>query len=70
MTNDRSGLSGQIKRTGTAGDTLLKTANSPLFTVESMGSYGKSALAKAGMVETHNLVMPIGPDVSECALVI
>ncbi|MCU4595924.1 hypothetical protein KTJ13_08620 [Acinetobacter radioresistens] len=67
LTNDRSGLSGQIKRTGTAGDTLLETANSPLFTVESMGSYGKSALAKASMVETHNLVMPIGPDVSECA---
>ncbi|MCK4090252.1 hypothetical protein HCY66_09205 [Acinetobacter radioresistens] len=67
LTNDRSGLSGQIKRTGTADDTLLETANSPLFTVESMGSYGKSALAKAGMVETHNLVMPIGPDVSECA---
>ncbi len=66
LTNDRSGLSGQIKRTGTAGDTLLETANSPLFTVESMGAYGKTALAKAGMVETHNLVMPIGPDVSEC----
>ncbi|EJO35666.1 hypothetical protein ACINWCA157_1486 [Acinetobacter radioresistens WC-A-157] len=67
LTNDRSGLSGQIKRTGTAGDTLLETANSPLFTVESMGAYGKAALAKAGMVETHTLVMPIGPDVSECA---
>jgi hypothetical protein len=67
LTNDRSGLSGQIKRTGTAGDTLLETANSPLFTVESMGSYGKAALAKSGLVETHQLVMPIGPDVSECA---
>jgi len=67
LTNDRSGLSGQIKRTGTAGDTLLETANSPLFTVESMGAYGKTALAKAGMVETHHLLMPIGPDVSECA---
>ena len=68
LTNDRSGLSGQIKRTGTAGDTLLETANSPLFTVESMGSFGKAALAKSGLVETHTLVMPIGPDVSECAL--
>ncbi len=67
LTNDRSGLSGQIKRTGTAGDTLLETANSPLFTVESMGSFGKATLAKSGLVETHNLVMPIGPDVSECA---
>ncbi|MCX0344494.1 hypothetical protein NVV27_01920 [Acinetobacter radioresistens] len=67
LTNDRSGLSGQIKRTGTAGDTLLETANSPLFTVESMGSYGKAALAKSGLVETHNLVMPISSDVSECA---
>lgn len=67
LTNDRSGLSGQIKRTGTAGDTLLETANSPLFTVESMGSYGKAALAKSGLVETHQLVMPISSDVSECA---
>ncbi|MGU3290200.1 hypothetical protein ACLBWM_11395 [Acinetobacter radioresistens] len=67
LTNDRSGLSGQIKRTGTAADTLLETANSPLFNVESMGAYGKAVLAKSGLVETHNLVMPIGPDVSECA---
>lgn len=67
LTNDRSGLSGQIKRTGTAADTLLETANSPLFTVESMGSYGKAALAKSGLVETHQLVMPISSDVSECA---
>lgn len=67
LTNDRSGLSGQIKRTGTAADTLLETVNSPLFTVESMGSYGKAVLAKSGLVETHNLVMPISSDVSECA---
>ncbi|TNX94294.1 hypothetical protein, partial [Acinetobacter radioresistens] len=67
LTNDRSGLSGQIKRTGTAADTLLETANSPLFTVESMGTYGKAALAKSGLVETHQLVMPISSDVSECA---
>jgi len=67
LTNDRSGLSGQIKRTGTAADTLLETANSPLFTVESMGAYGKAALAKSGLVETHQLVMPISSDVSECA---
>ncbi len=67
LTNDRSGLSGQIKRTGTAGDTLLETANSPLFTVESMGSFGKAALAKSGLVETHHLLMPISSDVSECA---
>lgn len=67
LTNDRSGLSGQIKRTGTAGDTLLETANSPLFTVESMGSYGKAALAKSGLVETHNLVMPVYANTGECA---
>jgi len=67
LTNDRTGLTGQVKRTGTAADTLLETANSPLYTVESMGSFGKATLAKSGLVETHNLVMPIGPDVSECA---
>lgn len=67
LTNDRSGLSGQIKRTGTAADTLLETANSPLFTVESMGAYGKAVLAKSGLVEIHHLLMPISSDVSECA---
>ena len=67
LSNDQTGLTGQIKRTGTSADTLLETVNSPLFTVESMGAFGKAQLAKAGMVETHSLVMPIGLDVGECA---
>ena len=67
LSNDQSGLTGQVKRTGTSADTLLETVNSPLFTVESMGAFGKAQLAKAGMVETHSLVMPIGLDVGECA---
>lgn len=67
LSNDQNGLTGQVKRTGTSADTLLETVNSPLFTVESMGAYGKAQLAKAGMVETHNLVMPIDAEVGECA---
>ncbi|OTG80264.1 hypothetical protein B9T27_12885, partial [Acinetobacter sp. ANC 4648] len=67
LSNDRNGLTGQIKRTGTAADTLLETANNPLFTVESMGAFGKTALAKAGMLETHSLVMPISEQTGECA---
>lgn len=67
LTNDQTGLSGQVKRTGTSADTLLETVNNSLFTVESMGAYGKAQLAKAGMVETHNLVMPIDAEVGECA---
>lgn len=57
----------QVKRTGTSADTLLETVNSPLFTVESMGAFGKAQLAKAGMVETHSLIMPISAEVGECA---
>ena len=67
LSNDQTGLTGQVKRTGTSADTLLETVNSPLFTVESMGAYGKAQLAKAGMVETHSLVMPISAEVGECA---
>jgi hypothetical protein len=67
LSNDQTGLTGQIKRTGTAADTLLATVNNPLFTVESMGAYGKAELAKAGMVETHSLVMPVAEEVGECA---
>jgi len=67
LSNDQTGLTGQVKRTGTSADTLLETVNSPLFTVESMGAFGKSQLAKAGMVETHSLVMPISAEVGECA---
>lgn len=66
LTNDQSGLTGQVKRTGTSSDTLLETVNSSLFVVESMGAFGKSQLAKAGMVETHTLSIPISSEVGEC----
>ncbi|TCB48378.1 hypothetical protein E0H83_01155 [Acinetobacter terrestris] len=67
LTNDRGQLSGQVRRTGTSANTLLETVNNPLFTVESMGAYGKAALAKAGMIETHSLVMPVNANTGECA---
>lgn len=67
LSNEQTGLTGQVKRTGTSADTLLETVNSPLFTIESMGAFGKAQLAKAGMVETHSLVMPISAEVGECA---
>lgn len=66
LSNDRSGLTGQVKRTGTSADTLLETVNHLLFTVESMGAFGKAKLAKAGMVEKHSLNMPISAEVGEC----
>lgn len=67
LTNDRTGKQGQVKRTGTAADVLLPPENNPLFDVVSMGAFGKSKLAKAGMVETHTLTMPISAEVGECA---
>jgi len=67
LTNDRNGLTGQVRRSGTSADTLQETANNPLFTFESMGGYGKSVLAKAGMVESHTLSMPVESKVGECA---
>lgn len=67
LTNDRTGFTGQVKRTGTAGDVLQETVSNPLFTAVSMGSYGKALLAKAGMVETHSLEIPVQKDVGECA---
>ncbi len=67
LTNDRTGKQGQVKRTGTAADVLLPPENSPLFDVVSMGAFGKTKLAKAGMIETHTLTMPISTEVGECA---
>lgn len=67
LSNDQNGLTGQVKRTGTSADILLETVNSPLFTVENMGAFGKAQLAKAGMIETHSLVLPISAEVGECA---
>lgn len=66
LTNDRTGFTGQIKRTGTAGDVLQETVSNPLFTAVSMGGYGKALLAKAGMIETHSLEIPVQKDVGEC----
>lgn len=66
LTNDRNGTTGQVKRTGTSADVLQETVNNPLFTFESMGGYGKAALAKAGMVETHTLQLPVANQIGEC----
>ncbi|MDQ9021704.1 hypothetical protein RFI02_11350 [Acinetobacter sichuanensis] len=66
LTNDRTGFTGIVKRTGTAGDVLQETVSNPLFTAVSMGSYGKALLAKAGLIETHSLEIPVQKDVGEC----
>ncbi|MCW8041321.1 hypothetical protein OKC24_19620, partial [Acinetobacter sp. BIT-DXN8] len=66
LTNDRTGLTGQVRRTRTSADVLQETVNNPLFTLESMGGYGKTALAKAGMVETHTLQLPVENEIGEC----
>lgn len=67
LTNDRTGKQAQVKRTGTAADVLLPPENNPMFDIVSMGAFGKSKLAKAGMIETHTLTMPISTEVGECA---
>ena len=67
LTNDRNGNTGQVKRVGTAGDVLQESVNSPLLTSTSaMHSKGREVLAKAGMVETHSLLMPITQEVGQC----
>lgn len=67
LTNDKTGATGLVKRTGTSGDVLVETVNNKLFTSASvMGAYGKSALAKAGMVETHTFTMPLTKEIGQC----
>lgn len=67
LTNDKTGGTGQVKRHGTSGDVLYETTNNRLFTSETvMGSYGKSKLAKAGLVESHDFNMPLTEEVGQC----
>ncbi|WP_448761173.1 hypothetical protein [Acinetobacter tandoii] len=67
LTNDKTGDIGLVKRTGTSGDVLVETVNNNLFTSASvMGAYGKSALAKAGMVEMHTFTMPLTQEIGLC----
>lgn len=67
LTNDKAGDIGLVKRTGTSGDVLVETVNNNLFTSTSvMGAYGKSALAKAGMVEMHTFTMPLTQEIGMC----
>ena len=67
LTNDKTGQTGQIKRTGTSGDVLYETVNNRLFTSDQvMGSYGKSKLAKAGLVESHTFSMPLTSEIGQC----
>lgn len=67
LTNDKTGKTGLVKRTGSSGDVLVETVNNNLFTSASvMGAYGKSALAKAGMVEMHTFTMPLTQEIGLC----
>lgn len=67
LTNDRTGETGTVKRRDTAGDVKLEPINNPLFTsVSAMHSKGREVLAKAGMVETHSLLMPITQEIGQC----
>lgn len=67
LTNDKSGLTGQVKRTGTSGDVLFETVNNPLFTEQNvMASFGKSKLSKAGLVESHTFSMPLTSKIGQC----
>ncbi len=67
LTNDKTGQTGQVKRTGTSGDVLYETVNKRLFTSDQvMGSYGKSKLAKAGLVESHTFSMPLTSEIGQC----
>lgn len=67
LTNDKTGDTGLVKRTGTSGDVLVETVNNNLFTSASvMGAYAKSALAKAGMIETHTFTMPLTQEIGQC----
>ena len=67
LTNDKTGQTGQVKRTGTSGDVLFETVNNRLFTSNQvMGSYGKSKLAKAGLVESHTFSMPLTSEIGQC----
>lgn len=67
LTNDKTGQTGIVKRTGTSGDVLVETVNNNLFTSAAvMGSFGKAALAKAGLVESHTFNMPLTSKVGQC----
>lgn len=67
LTNDQTGDTGRVIRTGSAGDILQETQNNPLYTTASvMTSAGKALLAKAGLVEIHTFQMPLIEDIGQC----
>ncbi|MFW2122479.1 hypothetical protein ACG94O_05750 [Acinetobacter ursingii] len=67
LTNDKTGQTGIVKRTGTSGNVVAETVNNHLFTSASvMAAYGKMALAKAGLVEMHTFNMPLTSKIGLC----
>lgn len=63
LTNDKTGLTAFVNRRDTAGDILLSAVNNPLFNAQSMSGFAKSQLAKAQLVETHQITMPLSDKV-------
>ncbi|MEB3753828.1 hypothetical protein [Acinetobacter sp. MD2(2019)] len=69
LTNDKTGDTYKVLKTGTDGATQYETQNNPLYTAPSaFGNAGKAFLAKAGLVEMHTFQMPITQSVGHCEL--
>ncbi|MHA3079631.1 hypothetical protein [Acinetobacter sp. ANC 5502] len=66
LTNSKNGLTVRAYRSGTAADQLQKTTDNYLFTKESTRYKAREILAKAYLVKTHDIEMPLHPSIGLC----
>jgi hypothetical protein len=66
LLNSRNGNTAKVRIAGTSAETMLPNATNPMFTVVSMGGYGKTELCRENVKERHVFSqMPVTSEIGE-----
>jgi len=66
LINTLNGNTSKVRIAGTSAETMLPPATNPMFTVVSMGGYGKAEICKATVKEIHTFSqMPVSQEIGE-----
>lgn len=66
LINSRNGNTAKVRIAGTSAETMLPNATNPMFTVVSMGGYGKTELCRENVKERHVFSqIPVSNEIGE-----
>ncbi len=66
LINSLNGDTSKVRIAGTSAETMLESVTNPLFTIVSMGGYGKTEICKSNVKERHTFTqLPVSQEIGE-----